>query len=222
MIYFTPKFFKFFDELAKNNTKEWFDINRERYELDVKQPFKKLVEDVNNKLLKDIPELNQLVHKNIFRINRDIRFSKNKDPYKNNVAAVFNIKGTQDREYPSFYLHIGANEILIGGGKYEVSKEHLAKIRQEIYYNNTGFKKVINHKAFKEKFGSLDGEKNKVLPADYKDFISEQPLIANKQFWYHANLTRKDITGENLDTLIYNYCKAGIKVNKFLWDAIRN
>jgi uncharacterized protein (TIGR02453 family) len=220
MKYFTPAFFKFFDELEKNNNKEWFDKNRERYENDVKAPFKKLVTDINEQLLKELPELNREIHKNIFRINRDIRFSKDKSPYKNNVAAVFSRKGTQDVDFPGFYLHIGNKEIMVGGGKYEVSKEHLAKIRQEIYYNNAGFKKVLNDKAFKEKYKALNGDKNKVLSPEYKEFSTEQPYIANKQFWYHANLTRKDITGDNLDKLILSYFKAGMKMNKFLLEAI--
>jgi uncharacterized protein (TIGR02453 family) len=220
MKYFTSAFFKFFDELEKNNNKEWFDKNRERYENDVKAPFKKLVTDINEQLLKELPDLNREIHKNIFRINRDIRFSKDKSPYKNNVAAVFSRKGTQDIDYPGFYLHVGSKEILVGGGKYEVSKEQLAKIRQEIYYNNSGFKKILNDKAFKEKYKALDGDKNKVLPPDYKEFEKEQPYIANKQFWYHANLTRKDITGDNLDKLVISYYKAGMKMNKFLLEAI--
>ncbi len=220
MKYFTSAFFKFFDELEKNNNKEWFDKNRERYENNVKAPFKKLVTDINEQLLKELPDLNREIHKNIFRINRDIRFSKDKSPYKNNVAAVFSRKGTQDIDYPGFYLHIGSKEILVGGGKYEVSKEQLAKIRQEIYYNNAGFKKILNDKAFKEKYKALDGDKNKVLPPDYKEFEKEQPYIANKQFWYHANLTRKDITGDNLDKLVLSYYKAGMKMNKFLLEAI--
>ncbi len=222
MKYFSPAFFKFLDELSKNNNKEWFDANRHRYESDVKQPFRKLVEDLTAKLSKEIPELNQQVHKAIFRINRDIRFAKDKSPYKNNVAAVFSRKGTQDIDFPGFYIHIGSKEILVGGGKYEVSKEHLAKIRQEIYYNNGGFKKILNEKSFKEKYGKLDGEKNKVLPPEYKEFEKIQPYIANKQFWYHNSLTRKEILSDKLDSILLSYFKAGMKMNNFLLEAINS
>jgi uncharacterized protein (TIGR02453 family) len=88
MEYFSPAFFKFFDELTKNNNKEWFEKNRSTYEKEVKQPFRKLVEDVTAKLSKDLPELNRDISKAIFRINRDVRFAKDKSPYKNNVAAI--------------------------------------------------------------------------------------------------------------------------------------
>ncbi|MBL0308298.1 MAG: DUF2461 domain-containing protein [Bacteroidetes bacterium] len=219
MKYFTPALFKFLDGISKNNNKEWFDKNRTIYEKEVKEPLKRLVENMIEKLSKDIPELNRNPSKAIFRINRDIRFSKNKSPYKNHVAAVFSRTGTKDLVYPGFYLHIGIDEIMVGGGKYFCSKEELANIRQEIYYNNKDFIKLLNDKPFKQKFKTLDGEKNKVLKPEYKDFLREQPLIANKQFWYGAKLTRKEITSDKLDALLLSYFKAGYKMNKFLLEA---
>lgn len=222
MKYFSHSFFKFFEELERNNNKEWFQANRERYEQDVKNPFKQLVTTLNEKLLTDFPVLNREIHKNIFRINRDVRFSKNKAPYKNNVAAVFSRTGTRDIDYPGFYIHFGSKEILVGGGKYEVSKEQLAKIRQEIFYNNRQFTKILEAKDFKTKYKVLQGEKNKVLPAEYKEFLTEQPYIANKQFWYSATLSRQDITGDNLDKLLLSYFKAGYDLNRFLLDAMAN
>lgn len=222
MQYLSPKFFKFFDELKKNNNREWFEKNRPTYENEVKKPFRKLVEDVTEKLAKDLPEINRDAGKAIFRINRDIRFSKDKSPYKVNMAAVFSRTGTKDQDYPGFYMHFGADEIMVGGGKYFCTKEEIAKIRQEIYYNNADFKKLLNNKAFKEKFGTLQGDKNKVLEPDYKEFAKEQPLIANKQFWYYANLTRKDVTGDKLDSLVYSYFKAAYKMNRFLMEATKD
>lgn len=222
MNYFNPKFFKFFDELKKNNNREWFEKNRPTYENEVKKPFRKLVEDVTEKLAKDLPEINRDAGKAIFRVNRDIRFSKDKSPYKVNMAAVFSRTGTKDQDYPGFYMHFGADEIMVGGGKYFCTKEEIAKIRQEIYYNNADFKKLLNDKPFKEKFGTLQGDKNKVLEPDYKEFAKEQPLIANKQFWYYANLTRKDVTGDKLDSLVYSYFKAAYKMNRFLMEATKD
>jgi uncharacterized protein (TIGR02453 family) len=220
MKYFSTAFFKFFDELTKNNNKEWFEKNRSTYENEVKQPFRKLVEDITITLSKDLPDLNRDASKAIFRINRDVRFAKDKSPYKNNVAAIFSRNGKKDEDYPGFYMHLGAKETMVGGGKYFVLKPELEKIRQEIYYNNKEFNKLLNDKGFKEKFKTLDGEKSKILSPEYKEFTKTQPLIANKQFWYHANLTRKDVTGDKLDTILLSYFKAGMKMNKFLLEAI--
>ena len=220
MKYFNPAFFKFFDQLSKNNNKEWFDANRNTYEEEVKKPFKKLAGDLIEKLAKDVPEINREASKSIFRINRDIRFTTDKSPYKTNVGAIFNRKGTKDEDSPGFYMHFGADEVAVGGGKYGVSKEQLAKIRQEIFYNNKEFKKILADKNFVEKFGTLQGEKNKVLPPDYKEFVKEQPLIANKQFWYWATLSRKDALSEDLDKILLSHFKAGYKMNKFLLQAM--
>jgi uncharacterized protein (TIGR02453 family) len=220
MKYLNKEYFKFFDGLTKNNNKDWFEKNRATYENEVKKPFRELTQALTDKLAKDVPELNRDITKAIFRINRDIRFAKDKSPYKVHMAAVFSRTGTKDQEFPGFYIHIGADDIMVGGGKYFTTKEDLSKIRQEIYYNNTAFKKLLNDKAFKEKFKTLDGEKSKVLDPDYKAFLTEQPLIANKQFWYWARFTREQATGDKFDTLVLSYFKAGMKMNNFLWQAI--
>jgi uncharacterized protein (TIGR02453 family) len=223
MQFFTKSFFKFFDELENNNNKVWFDANRHLYEEHVKQPFKELVTSVTEKLAKDLPEINRNIPKAIFRINKDIRFSKDKSPYKNNVAAVFSKIGTQDMEYPGFYIHIGSKEIFVGGGMYMLDKAQLAKIRQEIYYNPDAFKKVINEKGFKSVYGELKGDKNKVLEPDYKEFAKEQPLIANKSFYYMVELKKADAMVDGFDEILYKqYFKPAYKFNAFLINALRN
>lgn len=220
MQYFSPDFFKFFDELSKNNNKEWFAENREAYEKYVKAPFRQFVEKLTEKLANDLPEINRNSSKAIFRINRDIRFSKDKSPYKLNMAAVFSRTGTKDHFYPGFYIHFGADDILVGGGKYFCTKEEIAKIRQEIFYSHEIFRDILNEKSFQKNFGTLQGEKSKLLQQPYKSFAATEPLIANKQFWYYANLTRKDVTGNNLDTLVYSYFRSAYKMNSFLLQAL--
>ena len=99
-------------------------------------------------------------------------------------------------------------------------KEVLQKIRQEIYYNPEEFKKLINAKEFKTLYGEIQGDKNKVLTADYKEFAKEQPLIANKAFYYSTPLTEKDALVDGFDELIYKQFKPALKFNKFLLRAI--
>lgn len=220
MKYFNSKFFKFFDELKLNNNKDWFDKNRDIYEAEVKAPFKKLVEELTVQMSKELPELNPNPSKAIFRINRDIRFSKDKSPYKTNVGAVLSRTGTKDQIYPGYYLHFGADDNIVGGGKYFCDKQELAKIRQEIYYNNKTFAKLLSDKKFKDCFGTLQGDQSKILEPDYKDFQKTQPLIANKQFWFYKNLSRKEIMSEEIDKLILSHYKAAVRMNKFLLEAI--
>lgn len=222
MKYFTPGYFRFFDLLAINNNKEWFDKNRETYENEVKAPFRKLVVDITERLAEDFPEINRNPAKATFRINRDIRFSKDKSPYKIHLAAAFTRTGTQDVDYPGFYIQFGAGEMMVGGGKYFCSKEDIACIRQEIYYNNDEFKQIYTHPDFRLCFGSIAGERNKILPAPYDEFHRQQQYIANKQFWYAARFTRRDATGIHLLTKILTHFKAGYALNRFLLRAIQN
>ena len=219
MPYFNPEFFKFFTQLEKNNHKEWFDANRATYEKEVKEPFKKFVTLILNELAKDQPDILKDASKSIFRINRDIRFSKDKSPYKNHVGAVFSRSGTKDKR-ACYYLHLGAKDIFIGGGMYEVEKDYLEKIRQEIFYNNDAFKKIINEKNFKAYYGTIQGEKNKVLTPEYKEFAKEQPLIANKQFYYMGKLKKEDVLSKDFDKIVLKYFKAASKFNEFMMHAI--
>ena len=219
MSHFSTAFFKFFDQLGKNNNKEWFDVNRSTYEKEVKEPFKKFVTLILTELAKDQPDILKDASKSIFRINRDIRFSKDKSLYKDHVGAVFSRSGTKETR-PGYYLHLGAKEIFIGGGVYQVEKEQLEKIRQEIYYNNDAFKKIINEKNFKTYYGTVQGEANKILTPDYKEFAKEQPLIANKQFYYMAKLRKEDVLDKNFDKTVLKYFKAASKFNEFMMHAI--
>ena len=219
MSHFSTAFFKFFDQLGKNNNKEWFDVNRSTYEKEVKEPFKKFVTLILTELAKDQPDILKDASKSIFRINRDIRFSKDKSLYKDHVGAVFSRSGTKDTR-PGYYLHLGAKEIFIGGGVYQVEKEQLEKIRQEIYYNNDTFKRIISEKNFKAYYGTVQGEANKILTPDYKEFAKEQPLIANKQFYYMAKLRKEDVLDKNFDKTVLKYFKAASKFNEFMMHAI--
>ena len=132
---------------------------------------------------------------------------------------MFSRSGTKDFR-PGYYLHLGAKEIFIGGGMYEVDKEKLEKVRQEIYYNPDAFKKIITEKNFKSFYGSVQGEKNKVLTPEYKEFAKDQPLIANKQFYYMGQLKKEDVLDKNFDKTVLKYFKAAAKFNEFLMHAI--
>jgi len=219
MSFFSKKYFQFFSELEKNNHKIWFDENRAAYEIEVKAPFKIFVQHIIDTLAKEDPTIFTNASKCIFRINKDIRFSKDKSPYKLNMAAVFGQGGTKDMR-PSFYLHLGATEIFLGGGMYQIDKDQLQKVRQEIFYNPKEFSKAINTKAFKELYGALQGEKNVKLPIDYKEFAIEQPLIANKQFYTMTKLTQKQVLSDDFDKVVLMHFKALQPLNDFLNKAI--
>lgn len=219
MHYFTQKFVDFFSELEKNNHKEWFDEHRKTYETEVKRPFYKLVTE----LIVAISQFDNSVEKDpkkaIFRINRDIRFSKDKSPYKTSVSAAF-VKGGRKATYPGYYLGIGASTIHIGGGMYNLDKESLLTIRTHIKNNPEEFLEIIQNKKFKSTFGEVKGEKNKKLPAEFSEIQEKVPLIANKQFYFMTEIKDKNlILSEDFAEQIIEIVKVGYLLNSFLAEA---
>ncbi len=220
MAYFTDDFIKFFQELAENNHKQWFDENRKRYEQNVKTPFKALVGDMILRIHADDPDVMIPAKDAIFRINRDIRFSKDKRLYKTQMSAVISPAGRKDHGIPGFYFELNPNRIMIAGGAYMCEKDRLQAIRSYIVAKPDEFKKALADKTFREKFGEIRGEKNKRLPAEFRAAAETEPLLFNKQFYYMAELPAEIITGDELGDVLMEYYFAGKPVMHFLRKAI--
>lgn len=220
MGYFTKEFLEFFRALEKNNSTEWFRENKSWYETAVKEPFYRLVEELIQRIHYDDPKVTIAPKDAIFRINRDIRFSKDKSPYKTHVSALISREGRKSKEAPGFYLQLSSHEIMVAGGAYVVEKENLHKIRTKIARSSKEFDKILKQPDFKKKFGTLQGETNKILPKEFQTIARQQPLIANKQFFYMTELPAKIITGNLLPDVLMEYYKAGRAINNFLREAM--
>jgi uncharacterized protein (TIGR02453 family) len=143
-----PSTLQFLKQLKKNNNREWFDANRNKYEA-ARNDFASFVQNVIDKFCKTDTTLSSLTAKNcMFRINRDVRFSKDKSPYKTNMGAYFNAAGKNSMT-SGYYLHISPGESFVGGGMYHPDAKALKKIRQEIDYNFNEFSKITTDKKFK-------------------------------------------------------------------------
>jgi len=181
---FEPDFFEFFIELSMNNQKSWFDLNRKRYEENVKAPFLEFVGALIEKMSAIDSDFNGIVPKEcVFRINKDIRFSKNKMPYKSFCSASIHIGGRKSMFPGGMYIEIGAESCGIYSGVYMPEKEDLLKYRENIAANISSFQKAITEANFLKYFGSVRGEKNKKIDSKFKEVISKEPLILNKQFY---------------------------------------
>ena len=132
MKFFSPDFNQFFKELAANNHKDWFDQNRERYHRNIKEPFELFVTAVIDELKKEDSRLNVNPKSTIFRINRDIRFSKDKSPYKLNRSAAIAPNGKKSIAQGGIYFEIGPGRVAIGGGAFQPDKEELQSLRDYI------------------------------------------------------------------------------------------
>jgi len=221
MAYFSSDFVRFFEELEKNNHKEWFDENRKRYEKEIKKPFKDFAGDLILAIQKFDPEIMIKPKDAIFRINRDIRFSKNKQPYKNNVAAYIS-RISKKESFPGYYVHLDAEGIWLGGGLYDLSTDDIYKVRQEILYNEKNLEEALHEEGFENEFGELQGKRNKILKAPYKEFGEEIPLLYQKQFYYMKRYPVSEITNNNLVEFCASKFEKAFPVNKFFRLALEN
>ncbi len=213
--YFNTNFLDFFDELSKNNTTEWFNDNRKLYEYEVKKPFAVFVEAMIRNIQEYEPEIMISPSEAILRINKDIRFSKDKTPYSTHVAANISVYGKKNRAFPGFYFQLSHEGLHIYGGAYVVESTMLPGIRHYIAGNLKGFSAAYNDQLFKEKYGTIQGEQNKRIPPEFLSVQEKEPLIANKQFFYTASLKPDIITSTELTTQLMAYYLAGKKVNDF-------
>src|SRR6185295_5339636 len=145
----------FLKQVKKNNNREWFEKNKEKY-LAAKANVDEFVDDAIKAFTSFDKSLAGLKAKDcVFRIYRDVRFTKNKSPYKTNMGASIN-PGGKKMEIAGFYLHIEPGKSFLAGGRWMPSPEHLKKIRQEIDYNSKTIHKILSDKNFKKQFGGLD------------------------------------------------------------------
>lgn len=220
MQYFTQDYLEFFKALAPNNNKEWFDNNRKMYETVVREPFKIFISDLIRELAKQDPDIQIEAKDAIFRINRDIRFSKDKTPYKLNNSAIVSKAGRKDKSYPGLYLELSPEHLGIYGGIYMADTDQIKKIRTEIASNLEKFSEIVNHKDFIKKFGKIKGEKHKRVPREFIDVIDKQPLIINKQWYHNTFLSPELIIGDNLLDIILDYNKTAQPLKNFLVKAL--
>lgn len=221
MKYFTTDFIEFFKELSANNNKEWFHSQKKRYEGSVKGPFLRFVGDLIAEIQKADSGLAIEAKDCILRINRDIRFSKDKTPYNLHVTAFISNGGRKDKSQPGLFIRFSPELTGIMGGCFGPDKNQLAAIRAAIIKQPDNLQSLIHAKAFQEKFGSIKGETMKRIPKEYREAAEKHPLILNKQFYFVAEETPNLITQNNLMDTIMAYYAAMKPVNDFLASVIK-
>lgn len=219
----TKEYFDFFAELEQNNNKEWFDNNRKRYETHVKIPFAKLVEKIITEIAFVDDAISSLQAKDaIFRINRDIRFSNDKTPYKTRMSAIISPVGKKDKT-TGLYFEVDKSGVNIYGGAYMPDKDQLLAIRNKIAENIDGFRSVIANKDFQTHFGGfLETEKNKRLPKELMEAAEEEPLIYNKSFFYHSSVPINNKSNPKIVDIIMIKYLAAKPVSNWLDSAIHS
>ncbi|GAC1448143.1 MAG: DUF2461 domain-containing protein [Chitinophagaceae bacterium] len=198
MLQFTT--IKFLKDLQKNNNKPWFDKNRPMYE-DAKTDFAQFIQTLVNKHGKKDESIKDLKAKECtFRINRDVRFAKDKLPYKNNFGASLN-RGGKKSVYAGYYFHCQPGEAFVGGGLWAPLPADLKKVRQEIDYCFDEFKKILSAKKFKTVYSDLDKSSDVSLIKVPQGFEKNNPAaeyIKLKSFIAMKKLDDKELISKDL------------------------
>lgn len=142
-VFFTEETMKFLRGLKKNNDREWFEARRDVYERALKQPMLAFVEAINAQMAAFAPEHVRPANKIAMRIYRDTRFSKNKAPYKTQIAAWWARRGMEKTSGGGYYMHINPQEVLVAAGVYMPEREQLLKIRTWMAENHEAYRKLL-------------------------------------------------------------------------------
>lgn len=200
---------QFLDDLKKNNNREWFQENKKRYEV-FKKDYHQLVSDFLDVMKPLDPSLELLEIKDCtFRINRDIRFSKDKSPYKSHLG-VWMSAGAKGANRSGYYVHIEKGGSFIAGGFYSPDAEELKKVRKEISFFYDDLQEILNDKNFKKEFGSLDVNENNSLKSMPRGYDKDHPAIeflklksfTASQTYDISEVTKKDFVKKMSQKLI--------------------
>lgn len=216
----TALILEFLRELKEHNNREWIEANRSFFD-QAKEEFKGFVSLVLENLKEHDPTLEMLTAKDcIFRMNRDVRFSKDKSPYKTWMSAIMAEGGkkTMDSVY---YLHLQPeNESMIAGGMYQPPGDHLRKIRQEIDYNAGELNDIISAPAFKKYFSEIEGEKLSRAPKGYSPDHPNIEFLKLKSYLAIRKFPDQEVTSTGFISEIQESLRAVQPFNNFLNVAV--
>jgi uncharacterized protein (TIGR02453 family) len=219
-----PKdFFVFFKELAANNERPWFEENKQRYKDSVVAPLSDFIAAMAPRVAKISKHIVCDPRPNggsMFRIYRDVRFAKDKSPYKTNAGVHFRHAAGRDAHVPGYYMHFAPDEVFFGGGIWMPDAEPLGKIRRAIADAPKTWTKIVGDKAFKSAFGGVEGE---ALARPPKGFDVEHPLIGDirrKSFFAMHKSSPKAMQGPAMLDEIEASFKAAKPLMAFVCDAL--
>lgn len=204
MGHITKHTFQFLEELQQNNSREWFTEHKPRYEKSHKEMYT-FAESIIEKLNKFDSIATPSGKKSLFRIYRDVRFSKNKDPYKTNRSGSFGREGSKRRG--GYYFSISPGETMIGGGFYQPNTDDLNLIRKQIEMDASPLRKVMKSKTFKTTFNNLLGEQLKTAPRGFEKDDPNIDLLRYKSFYVFKSFSDEEVLAENFEDKVIQVYK---------------
>lgn len=214
---------KFFTQLENNNNRLWFEKNKSKFQTKILNPIRQLVGQVGEKLHSLSPEIiaDPRINKSIFRINRDIRFSKDKSPYKTHQGIIFWNGNMTKLESPGFYLHLDTSHIYIGGGYHLFPKRELELFRQTLenpIHNDRLFSIV---QELQSNGYSIDGKHYKRYPKGFDSSIANNEYLLYNGLWTYRKINDfGEICNPDFVENIFNIFKDFYPLYEFLCDVI--
>ncbi|GAB3532322.1 DUF2461 domain-containing protein [Pontibacter brevis] len=213
---------EFLAELAEHNTREWFAEHKSRYDASRKN-YISFLDDLLQEMQQFEPAARGQRGKDlVFRIYRDIRFSKDKRPFKDHFGAYV-AEGGRKSTLPGYYLHLaGNNNSFVAGGLWMPPSDQLKAVRQEIDYNLDAFKEIVEAADFKKRFGDLQGEQLKTTP---KGYDKENPAIhylRHKSWNAVMPLADETVLQDNFVQVVLDAFQALKPFNDFLMQPLQD
>jgi uncharacterized protein (TIGR02453 family) len=207
----------FLTELKCNNDRDWFNANRPKY-LEAKENFEALVQEIIDRIVLFEPIMKGLEAKScIYRINRDIRFSNDKSPYKSHFGAFIVRGGRKNGDrFAGYYFHIEPGASILAGGAYMPPMPWLTAIREKINDYPEEFIKITKSKDFIKYFGKLDGDKLKTAPKGYPSDHPHIELLKYKSFLVVNNASDKLVLSNEYQDHVISVFKAMKPLNDYL------
>jgi uncharacterized protein (TIGR02453 family) len=215
----------FLKQLEKNNNREWFEAHRHEYEENLLIPAEEFVIEFGAKISKIAPDIIAIpkVDKSIFRLHRDVRFSKNKLPYKTNLGMYFWEGERSKMESPGFYIHVDTKTIFVGSGMYEFTKETLELFRNAVDDPTKGelLDKAVK-KVLKKGNYSLGGKKYKKIPRGYDPSSPyAEYLLYNGLYCSFETKDIRDITDSTFQEMCFKICKDLLPLHKWFVELLK-
>lgn len=219
--HFRPELFAFLRELKRHNERAWFARNRERYERDVRSPLQAFVADFARPLARLAPQLAadpRPTGGSIFRIHRDVRFAKDKSPFKTHAAAQFRHREGKDVHAPGFYLHLEPGLVFAGAGLWHPEPETLQQVRRALIEDGSGWRRAVSGRAFRGRC-TLEGER---LARPPRGFPADHPLIEDikrKDFVAVSRYRDEQALAPGFLAEFVCFCRAALPLMRFLAKA---
>jgi len=187
----------FLKKLKKNNNREWFNSNKQLYE-DARYDFEKFAGELIDVITKFDKSLLGLDPKDcMFRIYRDVRFSKDKSPYKTNMGAVL-YEGGRKSPKAGYYFHLSPGECFYAGGLYMPQPDQLTALRRAVYTKFGGFEKILKNKEFKKYFGDIEGEKLKTTPKGFPKEHASSEYLKLKSYIAYSEVDDEKVLSKSI------------------------